>query len=165
MHLLATPTSPLNNKTITVPTEARPHCRCDTLSLLPKAFHRLTTIWTASALTRNATLPHPPPLFISCVALSYCWWRKWKYKGWKWKWWASSLTRNATAPTQGFANRKSGALAAYADLIWCFLTAPFHLSNIKVLLYLYCLSLLCREHFDPSYNSLTVTPGPPKPAL
>ena len=35
MHLLSTPTSPLNNKTITVPTEARPHCRCDTLSLLP----------------------------------------------------------------------------------------------------------------------------------
>ena len=71
-----------------------------------------------------------PPLFISSVALSYCWWGKWKYKGWKWKWWASSLTRNATASTQGFANRKSGALAAFADLIWCFLTAPFHLSNI-----------------------------------
>ena len=51
------------------------------------------------------------------------------------------MTWNATAPTQGFANRKSGALAAFADLIWCFLTAPFHLSNIEVLLYLYCLSL------------------------
>ena len=48
-------------------------------------------------------------------------------KGWKWKWWASSLTRNATAPTQGFANCKSGASA---DLIWCCLRAPFHLSNI-----------------------------------
>ena len=39
-----------------------------------------------------------PPLFISCVALSCCWWGKWKYKWWKWKWWASSTTWNAKLP-------------------------------------------------------------------
>ena len=49
-------------------------------------------------LDEECNSPHPPPLFISCVALSYCWWGKWKYKWWKWKWWSSSITWNAKLP-------------------------------------------------------------------